>query len=567
MRVGIYIRVSSLSQKDNESLNLQKNKGIRFCEFNGFDYEIFEDIESGTKKGSERKGMRELEDEVYNKNIDGIWVYDWDRLMREMGVGILLRDFIIESKIKLWVNGDEKDLNSDVGSLEFGIGNVFADFWRRKLVRVMNNGKIEKWKRGEGFSGRVGLGYKKKEGKIIIDKEGSKIVKDVFKTFLRKDVKSYSEVLRRIQNTYGKVKGLGSMSRVRELLSDEKYLGIYKLIDNSGNVYEFNFGRIIEDDVFEEVKVKREYIKGLRKGNSVENYLLKGKIKCEDCDERMWLRGGGSKKDGKIYRYYYCNNGYRIERLRKNLGEFQDIENCESIKKGNNKISRDKLEKIVWDGLFIVLNNSEKIKNEYKSRYRKDLGLKEDNVGKIKYYEKKLEEWENKKVNRIDLLMDDVISKEEWNDWKSEKYEVEVKEIKKKIKGLKNEVKKYESVDDIDEYVDLMKEDLLRRYRNERFEFRRKMIEKYVDCVYIRRKEDNLGKVFDVRLRLKFDDESIEEKRLDIKEKNVNIYISKNKDVQIEFLMYKKVIEIDIILEIELIWNDKIDFNEVEIVV
>ena len=532
MKVGIYIRVSSLSQKENESLDVQRNKGIKFCEYNGYEYEVFEDVVSGTKLGKDRKSFSELESEVWNGNIGGIWIYDWDRGMREMGVGIVMRDFIVESGIKFWVNGVEKDLGSDEGSLEFGIGNVFSDYWRRKIVRVMNNGKYEKWKRGEGFNGRVGLGYKRKNGKVVIDKEKSKIVVDVFKIFLRKDVNSFEEVLRRIRKKYGKVYGLGSSSRVREMLVDEKYLGVYKLKDKSGDEYEFDFGRIIEDEVWDKVKEKFNYVVSLRKGNSRNDYLLKGKVFCEDCSNRMWIRGGGDS-NGSVYRYYFCKEGFLIERRKRNFGDYESIDVCESNIKGNNKLSSVKLENVVWDGLFIVLNNSDKIKEEYKSRYRKDLGLKEDNVGKVKYYESELDKWNDRKNKYLNLLLDDDFDKNDFDEWKDNEYEVNVLKIKKKIKGLKKEIERYESVDNIDGYIELMKSDLSRRYNNKRFEFRRKIIEKYVDKVYVKRKDDNYGKVFEIRIKLNFDDDSINDKRIEIDNKNFNVYISKNKDVEV----------------------------------
>ena len=61
---------------------------------------------------------------LYNGELNGIWLYDWDRMIRELGVGVLFRDLIISTKCKLFVGNSEKDILSDSGSLEFGIGSV-----------------------------------------------------------------------------------------------------------------------------------------------------------------------------------------------------------------------------------------------------------------------------------------------------------------------------------------------------------------------------------------------------------------------------------------------------------
>ena len=80
-KLGIYCRVSSHSQKENLSLDNQMDKGISFCESNGYDYEVFRDVISGSK--SNRKGLTELFDLIYSEELDGMVLYDWDRLQRE----------------------------------------------------------------------------------------------------------------------------------------------------------------------------------------------------------------------------------------------------------------------------------------------------------------------------------------------------------------------------------------------------------------------------------------------------------------------------------------------------
>ena len=46
MKIGIYCRVSSEDQRDNTSLVVQKESGIKFCKDNGFEYEVFSEVEN-----------------------------------------------------------------------------------------------------------------------------------------------------------------------------------------------------------------------------------------------------------------------------------------------------------------------------------------------------------------------------------------------------------------------------------------------------------------------------------------------------------------------------------------
>ena len=137
MKVGIYCRVSSDKQSDNTSIESQKEHGISFCKRKGYEYEVFSEVVSGTIKGNLRDIFRQLEDKLINKELDGVWIWDWDRMIRDMGVGVAFRDLIEETKCKLFVGNSEKDIFSDSGSLEFGVGTVFSDYWRRKIGRTM----------------------------------------------------------------------------------------------------------------------------------------------------------------------------------------------------------------------------------------------------------------------------------------------------------------------------------------------------------------------------------------------------------------------------------------------
>ena len=80
-RLGIYCRVSSKKQMDNTSLNNQKVKGIEYCERNNYDYEVFSDIVSG--RVINRDDLNKLFQKIYDKELDGIILYEYDRLQRD----------------------------------------------------------------------------------------------------------------------------------------------------------------------------------------------------------------------------------------------------------------------------------------------------------------------------------------------------------------------------------------------------------------------------------------------------------------------------------------------------
>ena len=136
MKVGIYCRVSTERQKDKESLPTQQKAGIKFCEDKGYEYEVFTEQVSGAKLGNERDVFINLERKLYTKEIEALWFWDWDRMIRDfVNVNYYFTSLIKEVDCKVFVLNREFDIfKSDSDRLEFGIRTVFADFERRKIA-------------------------------------------------------------------------------------------------------------------------------------------------------------------------------------------------------------------------------------------------------------------------------------------------------------------------------------------------------------------------------------------------------------------------------------------------
>jgi len=359
-------------------------------------------------------------------------LYDWDRMVRDVEVMIYFRKLVEESGIKVFVGFEEKDIFDDSGSLEYNIRNVISDYEVRKIKRRMYEGKLKKWREGKGIS-NVGFGWKKDKEKDswYVDELEGNVIEDIYKTYLRKDVKFYSDVEKRMIKKYGNdVNGYridGGL--VGRILGKEKVKGIKVLEDESGNKYEFNIGRIISDEVFEEVVKKINKSKVIRKGNEVEDYLLRGMVKCGSCGSNMWSKRSGNVKRGKGYYYLYCNNDYREKRYERKVEEFlksklikklskKEVEEWKVIKrreyeirngkfrscgsKRDNVVSRERLVSVVWDGLFRFLGRSDEIKEMYKKRYNDGKNNKGKYVNKKEYYLREIGKIRERKVKIVD---------------------------------------------------------------------------------------------------------------------------------------------------------------------
>ena len=179
MKVGVYCRVSSENQKDNSSLESQKELGIKFCKDKGFEYEVFSEVVSGVKMGGDREVFLKLEEKIFDGEIGGIWLYDWDRMIRDVEVMLYFRKLVEDNDIRVFVGFEEKNILEGSGELEYGLSSVFSEYWKRKLVRVMKEGRNKRWREGRGL-GNIGFGFESVNGVVGLVKEECDVVRDMY---------------------------------------------------------------------------------------------------------------------------------------------------------------------------------------------------------------------------------------------------------------------------------------------------------------------------------------------------------------------------------------------------
>ena len=561
LKIGVYCRVSSDSQKDNTSLENQRDNGVKFCSNMGFDYEVFSETISGGKSFDDRKMFNDLSDKLLDKKLDGVWFNYWDRGWRDDRIKYLFIQLVKDSGCKVFVGSEEKDILSDEGSFELGFFSLMSDYERKKIVSRFKNGKKRRLENDEIFVGVKGIGYKRVNKRIEVDEKESVIVKECFEKYLSKSVKTYRDCVNLMKRKYGNDLDVRinekSLSRI---LSDEKYKGISKH-KFDGEEYKLNIGRIVSDDLFERVKKKLNRNKGRYRGNKKKDYSLDGRVFCGCCNSSMWIIGGNS------YNYFKCSN--KINEKRKQWDDrFESIKKCNSI--SDNKISLKKLEEVIWDVLFVVLENSESVKNEYILKYKKEEVNKNEFKGKLKFYEKKIKTENEKKFGVLDRLVSGEINKEE-KDILIKGLENRISKLEKEYKGIKEEFEKIENSEVVIDYVDRFLGDLTKKYKVERVKDRKRFIEKYIDKIDVIRKGKNDNKRLEYELKIKFNlvDEDFGEDDDVVMGKGYKdeykIYISNLKGMYLKDLMYKNILSLNIGVNLDLSWK-YIDYKSVRII-
>jgi site-specific DNA recombinase len=569
MKIGIYCRVSTDRQKDNTSIDEQKRIGIEFCQRKGFDYEIYSDQVSGAIDGNLRDEFVKLERKLHSKEIGGIWFYDWDRMIRDFSVGVYFRNLITDTNCKVFVLNDEKDIFSDEGSLEFGFKTLLSDYERRKIRNRMMSGRYAKWRVGKGYSGQLGIGYKfLGEGEVGIDDEKAEIVRFIFKTFLYKSTKTYMSVYNKVVKEYGggeNVKGIGNSGRIRDILMDPKYKGVTKIVDSEGVEWEFEIGRIISDEDFDEVQKKVSFISSQRKGKDKGFQLLKGYVYCGDCGNKMWKRRSGIniEKGGRgkgKYDFYGCSIP---QRMRYKTNGVEDVGLfCESDSKNMNRISVQKLESVIWDVLFRVLQNNKQIVNEYKKKYEKDKGLRKDEKGKLVYYETELRKLEDGKSKMLGLLSDSTITLDDYKNYLKYTYNSKKDIYLGKKKIAENEIAKLKNVDKIEDWRSLMMKQLHIDKQTTSLSRRRDIIERNISKIKVR-KLNSEGFNYNIEIHFKIEVE--DNIKYDVSNKNGNYFCVINNTKYVSQNLYDTTTKFKFIVFVDFILNYKVGYRILKI--
>ena len=559
LKIGIYCRVSTLNQIENTSLKNQKDNGIRFCKNNGWEYEIFSESVSGGKEFSDRTIFDSLSEKLLNKKLDGIWFNYWDRGWRNDKIKHFFIQLVKDSGCKVFVGSELKNILSDEGSFELGFFSLMSDYERRKIKSRLSNGKKRRLENGEIFLGVSGIGYKKVGKKLVINESEKDIIVDIFEKYLNTSIKSYRDCINLMKRKYGdnldKRINEKSLSRI---LKDEKYKGIYNL-KYENEEYKINIGRIISDDLFEKVNNKIDKNKGKYRGNRKNNYLLDGKVYCSCCKKNMWVIGGNG------YNYYKCQQ--KINNVRKKWDNRFNDENfkCNSI--NDNKISLLKLEEVIWEVIFLIVKNSESVREEYFKKYKSEKINKNEFNGKMNFYKKSIEKEENKRFGILEKLLEGDINKEE-KDILTKGLDNKIYELNKKYVEVKEEYERFNMGDEIIDYVDRFFKDIDKKYNIERIEDKKRLIKKYIDSISVKRlsKNENKRDGFELNIKLNLKDENLlineEENILSNKKNDYKIYISNINNMQLSDLMYKDILSIDIVVLLDLSWK-YIDYNKV----
>lgn len=339
MKTGIaYYRYSSALQ-DETSIEAQQDAVHRYATKQGVRIiaEFF-DRETSGKTDDRPDFIRSIEMiKSGAMKPDFYFVHKVDRFARNRYDSVMYKHELKKRGIKYVAVDQPFDNTTPEGVLMEGMLETLAEYYSLNLANEVMKGLNNNARKARFNGGFPPLGFKIVDGRYEHDEPAASSMRRVFE--MTAQGASHTQCLALLANyrtriyktKKGEIKGGRpyTKSALLEMLRNPKYAGIYvynrapRRVDGSRNYHQSKDPKeiiVIEDaippivskEVFNQVQeiLDQRRTRYAHPRENRANYVLTGKVVCGDCESPMT---GYSKrnKEGKLYRYYYCNNGRR----------------------------------------------------------------------------------------------------------------------------------------------------------------------------------------------------------------------------------------------------------------
>lgn len=422
-KIVIYARVST--QEDNQ-ISALENQVTLLSEFvkSNRDWLLVDTYVDEGKSGTSTKNRKEyqrLYNDLLTDKFDIIIVKDNSRLNRNVHDYYTFLDRIVNNNKKVYFYAENKFYTPD-DALINGIKAILASEYSRDLSKKVKIGQRQRQKQGVVITNGTMWGYDQERGSkgIVINEEEAEIVRKVFQWYIEgKGFRIIYKLLEEegIRNRNGKPFSLTTLKR---MIKNEKYKGV--LISNK---YSKDFDtkkrsmnnekewivhdNIIQPIVSEEIWNKANNIlstkkrkrvvadKSIEAGYFTGSHTYSGKIMCGNCQRTFWHTITSKKS------LWQCSE-YRNFGLKKENREH----GCWNV-----KIYTSELDKIVKEAIFNFWQHKDESLDRIIESLDKIIKGNNYNDNVKKSSEKKLK-LEKRKDKLIDMLTDDLITKEEY---------------------------------------------------------------------------------------------------------------------------------------------------------
>ena len=457
-RCYIYTRVSTAIQVDGYSLDAQRDKLIKYAEYQELDiaHEYSDQGKSGKSVEGRPEFMQMLEDIKSEKDqVSYVLVFKLSRFGRNAADVLSSLQLMQDYGVNLVCVEDGIDSSKDAGKLMISVLSAVAEIERENIQIQTMEGRKQKAREGKWNGGLPPYGYKLVNGLLMIEEEEAEIIRIIFDKYLNTSMGSIA--ITEYLNSHGYKKKL----RHNNTLDYFTENFISKVLDNAVYCGRITYGKrtmekvtgtrneyrqvrkddyidvkgihegIITEEEWAQVQIKRKSMAAYQpKSHSLEHeHILSGLLKCPKCGGPMYGNvNRKKKKDGSSYKDYFF---YRCQR-RKVI----DGKKCDYKRQWSEELIDDAVRELICSLVT---------KPKFEEHLRKKVGDKIDTKeleSEIEYLKKQIQSKKNAK-ERLGMEIDRL-------DETDRLYELKYEDMQGRLYKL------YEDIDEMEEKVQVL---------------------------------------------------------------------------------------------------------------
>jgi site-specific DNA recombinase len=257
-------RVSTISQKENTSLEFQKKRIEDYSKLYGINLKgIIEETISGGTDFSSREGINTIKEMIGNGDCNVILVNKIDRLGRSLLEGLQFLKFCEEHAVRVISISESIDTDNPQSKLITNILWSIAEHEISMIKSRLSDGRLKRFEENKKPYGALSFGYRKNhKGLIVIDEEESKIIQYIYKRYNTLSKIKHLTKTKRTQKLLHSLKVKGHKFRgkefkwwnVNKILSNPFYCGVMNWKDKTTT---HNYDTIISKRMFNQIKLCR----------------------------------------------------------------------------------------------------------------------------------------------------------------------------------------------------------------------------------------------------------------------------------------------------------------------
>ena len=452
----LYIRVSTAMPVDGYSLDAQKDRLVKFAEFQGM--EIVREYCDAGKSGKSITGRPEFQQMLQDvadgrDGVSYILVFKLSRFGRNAADVLNSLQYIQDYDVNLICVEDGIDSSKDSGKLTITVLSAVAEIERENILVQTMEGRRQKAREGKWNGGQAPFGYwlDSKNSTLIVNPEEAEIVRIIFDKFVHTDMGADSISNYLNQHGYSKKKlrdqevSHFSRSTIIKILDNPVYAGkiaygksVTEKVKGTRDQYrrvkqdEYLLAdglheAIIDPETWEAAKAKRK-VTGVKwnKTHSLDHeHILSGILKCPVCGSGMagTVRRRKNKKTGEYKDdfYYRCQHRRKIDEdhfcgFKPSLN--QDELNAKVVQIIRDMVAMEKFRDFIQSKLQekVDVSSLEEEREQVKGKLQQVMGAKKKLVLMLdkldvndRHYERKYQDMQE----RLDNLYDRISELEE----------------------------------------------------------------------------------------------------------------------------------------------------------